>query len=160
MSREGELCSKGLHRLTVENTLLEKNGRGKIYMRCRKCRNAYFRAINKNPSRRQAEVARSKRRIIPPLAADDPRHGTVAGYNAYPPGAARCNDCIIAINTYHRVRRLRKKARAQGIPEHVILQLVGAPSSSSISTATSFEDRLVGSTFDDPTADAALERVG
>lgn len=158
MSLERTHCTKG-HRLTEANTYFQKQwSNGNIVALCKACKRVRDKAKRERSAARRAEVharnqAEARARGLPPGA---PQHGTPNGATYY---GCKCRPCLDAVNEAVRLRRLKKKAIAAGVPQRVILQLLEVPSKSSITTPVSFEDRLVGSTYDDPVLDAVLERL-
>lgn len=142
--------------------LLRKQWRtGGIRQECRACRNAGERRRRKDPAYREAHNAgvrqlRAKRKGQG-LPVGDPRHGTENGATYY---RCTCVPCKEARNEAAKLRRLKRKARAAGLSEAEIAAALNTRGKSSISTVISFEDRLIGSTWDDPVAEEVISRCG
>lgn len=147
-------CRNG-HRRTAANTHLAKNAKGYIIARCLTCRRAAQKKRRRTDTYRSSERDRYARggRTGAAAVADSMWHGTVNGYNRY---RCRCPECRAAIAQYHRIRKFRKQLAAMGakVP-HV--RAGGGLSLDAIAAARYGMDRIVvGTVWDDPTADAAL----
>lgn len=155
-------CMKG-HRLTPSNTLWATNRHGNKVKRCRTCKN--IRAQERYRERREIELARmndAHRRWLarqPLLDPDDPKHGTIAGYNNH---RCRCQPCRDAITAYHRarkaeIRRREEVAMLASIPER---RGEARWSLDALNDSRFGQGVSLSGEWDDPVADLALELVG
>lgn len=131
--------------------------RNQLRAKCRRCANRRNRERMARPEALAAARRRSHAaKLLAPLEPDDPRHGTVNGYNRY---QCRCERCTEAIVTFHRVRRLKLKAKKLGIVLPRELTVVKSVQSLDARFGGD-EPRIGGGVWDDPTGDAAIERLG
>lgn len=86
--------------------------RNQLRAKCKRCQNrrnrerGYRRTENYRTQQRQRWAEGKRRQTVKPE-----QHGTVTGYNY----GCRCEECTAAINTFHRVARLKRKAKKLGI---------------------------------------------
>lgn len=148
------------HARSERNSYEWVDGDGRLRTRCRQCK----RVNQRKSSNPEVDRARSRRRYARlrvvgcTLAPDDPRHGTTNAYNNL---QCRCPECREAVRAAKRVRELKVRCRRLGIPIPRELQQVrGVVSLDAVADARFGMDRvLVGTEWDDPTGDIALERM-
>lgn len=150
-------CRRG-HPWTVANTILgTQHSSGNVLRKCRKCTQARdkrrrARSPEKRGAVQRAAIARAHQRGLPD---GDPRHGTSTGRSYY---GCKCQPCREWVNENNRLRRLRQKAERLGVEiprdrSHVRL----VTSLDAIAEKRFGMDRImVGSEWDDPTAEAAV----
>jgi hypothetical protein len=152
-----EKCKAGLHWLTDSNTIIEKQyAHAGINRKCRACYNAKKRAWKKanrdwEKTHRTKHVQSAHERG---LAPDDPRHGKE---NSYVYWGCRCEECVEAMRTARRLRKLKRKAREMGLDVDAILP---KKTKGQIMAIGGFAD--TGGFMDqqmDPVLDEVLERL-
>lgn len=64
-------------------------------------------------TRRTRQQAESKARVVKRIADTDPRHGTLAGYQAHAAAHQRaCDPCRVANSAYHKAWRVEQRVSA------------------------------------------------